>query len=252
MRSVSDTLLLAAASVPSGPQTDPFFSSVELLLHYNGTNGSTTFTDSSSPPKTITRFGNTVISTAQFKFGGSSGLFDGNGDYLSAAGSTDFTFPADFTIECWIYIVGAPSVIGSADSGSTHSTIISTTAGNNQGWSFLILGEPGTVPSTLYFEKSGGGYAGVIGGTVPALQWNHIAVSRTSTTVRLFLNGTQTASATISGTVDSSNVAPFIGRTPFSAYFRYLNGYMDDLRITKGVGRYTGNFTPPSAQFPDA
>lgn len=232
--------------------TDPYFSSVSLLLHMDGSNGSTTFTDTSPTPKTVTASGNAKISTAQSKFGSASGLFDGNGDGLSVGGSAAFTFPADFTIECWIYIVGAPSVIGSADAGSTHGTIISTTAGSNQGWSFLVLGNPGTVPNLLYFEKAGGGYAGLSGGSVPASQWNHVAVSRASTTTRLFINGTQAASGTISGTVDSSNVAPFIGRTPWSSYFRYLNGYMDDLRITKGVARYTANFTPPTAAFPDA
>jgi hypothetical protein len=251
MSFVSDKLLLGAAGA-SVDQTDPFFSSVELLLHFDGANGSTTFTDSSSPPKSITRSG-AVISTAQSKFGGSSGFFDGNNDYISAGVSTDFTFPGDFTIECWLYVAGAPSVIGPADGGNTHSTIVSTTATSNQGWSFLLLGGASGAPTNLYFEKAGGGYAGLSTGNggVPSLQWNHVAVTRASSTARLFVNGIQLNSNTITGTIDSGGFALWAGRTQWSSYLRYLNGYIDELRITKGVARYTGNFTPPSAPFPD-
>ena len=84
--------------------SDPYFSSTKLLLNGNGTNGSTTFTDSSNSSHTVTASGNAQISTTQSKFGGSSMYFDGSGDYLVIAQdtSTDLSGVVDFTIEAWV------------------------------------------------------------------------------------------------------------------------------------------------------
>ena len=91
---VAGGMRLVAASVP--------FSSVSLLLHMDGTNGSTLFVDSSQSPKSVTASGNAQISTTQSKFSGSSGLFDGSGDYLSipftSGGGFDFG-TSNFTVE---------------------------------------------------------------------------------------------------------------------------------------------------------
>ena len=77
---------------------------VSLLLHGNGTNGSTTITDSSPTPKTVTAVGNAQISTAQSKFGGASIAFDGTGDYATVPSASAFDFgTADFTVEAWVY-----------------------------------------------------------------------------------------------------------------------------------------------------
>ena len=87
---------------------DPVFNNVSLLLHGNGTNGSTTITDSSPSPKTVTAAGNAQISTAiADPFGDSSRgvlAFDGNGDYLAIPDSTDWNLPNDFTVEAWVYL----------------------------------------------------------------------------------------------------------------------------------------------------
>ena len=78
-------------------------STVSLLLHMDGANNSTTFTDRSYSPKTVTAFGNAKISTAQSKFGGASAAFDGSGDYIEFDRGTDLQFGAgDFTIEGWV------------------------------------------------------------------------------------------------------------------------------------------------------
>ena len=82
---------------------DASYSSVSLLLHGNGINGSTTITDNSPSPKTVTAVGNAQISTAQSKFGGGSIAFDGTGDYLTTPNNSDYQFgTSDFTVECWI------------------------------------------------------------------------------------------------------------------------------------------------------
>jgi hypothetical protein len=78
-----------------------------LLLHGDGTNGSTTITDSSISPKTVTAVGNAQISTAQSKFGGASIAFNGTTSYLTTPANSDFAYDADFTIECWLYLTGS-------------------------------------------------------------------------------------------------------------------------------------------------
>ena len=82
---------------------DDYYNSCSLLMHFNGTNGSTTFTDNGPSPKTVTSNNGAAISTAQSKFGGASGLFDGTNDYLSTNSTSAFDWQGDITIECWIY-----------------------------------------------------------------------------------------------------------------------------------------------------
>ena len=89
-------------SFASAP-TDPNFANVSLLLHGDGANNSTTFTDSSSNNFTLSRVGDVKISTTQSKFGGSSIFFDGAGDYLTLANNSVFTFPSSFTVEAWVF-----------------------------------------------------------------------------------------------------------------------------------------------------
>ena len=94
---------LAFLGAVGGVERDPFFANVSLLLHGDGTNGSTTIVDSSPSPKTVTAVGDAKISTAQSKFGGASIGFDGSGDSLAAPASISHFGTGDFTIELWIY-----------------------------------------------------------------------------------------------------------------------------------------------------
>jgi hypothetical protein len=224
---------------------DDSFGSVQLLLKMDGANASTTFTDSSGTPKTITRFGNTQISTAQSKFGGASAYFDGTGDYLTVPYTTaafDW-WTEDFTLECWVY----------AASFSTWSNAVNLPAliGNvNPGGSLVDYWSFGPVSTNfLRFHYFNGG-SSILTSTneLTTSAWNHIALTKSGTTIRLFVNGVQGASATVSGTPQSSTSQPLaIGQN----YGRSLDGYVDDLRITKGVARYTANFTPTTEPFPD-
>lgn len=221
---------------------DASYSSVSLLLHGNGANGSTTVTDNSPTPKTVTANGNAKISTAQSKFGGASMLFDGTGDYLSIPSSSAFDFGSgDFTIEMW--------------------AMLNTTVGNHH----LIAKYPtsGTSPFALYqatstvqfFASSNGSswdlHAGLSVGTgLTTGVFYHLAVTRQGNTWRTFLNGSLTSTVSVSGTVVANSENVLVGRgsagTP-----QEFDGYLDDVRITKGVARYTANFTPPAAAFPD-
>ena len=225
----------------AGPTTDPYFSNVSLLLHGDGTNGSTTITDSSPSPKTVTAVGNAQISTAQSKFGGASIALDGTGDWLDLAGSSAFSFAADFTIETFLYWNGTR---GEAD------TILELGVYTN---GILLRAGSGS---------TGTGYQLYVNGvfnqwtTSPAEtinEWVHLAVARSGSTITFYFNGVARMNLSFTGTVNSVNAATRIGmeRTE-NNLSRAINAYIDDFRITKGVARYTANFTPPTAPFPDA
>jgi hypothetical protein len=230
--------------LPSYAPVDEEFGNVSLLLHGDGTNGSTTIVDSSSSPKAVTPFGDAQISTAQSKFGGSSIAFDGTGDYLTIPPSAEFEFGTDpFTVEFWIYPTTSTTnraVLATADNGNF------TTGGID------ILG----ISSNLYF------YFGTnsIAVSLPTLNtWNHYAfVGVSPTDTRVYRNGT------LEGTSGASRNITYTGQNELVVGARhggggpgvgpiqnFFDGYIDDLRITKGVARYTSNFTPPTAPFPD-
>lgn len=215
---------------------DPYFSSVSLLLRGDGSNGSTTIIDGSLTPKTVTAFGNAQISTAQSKYGGSSIYFDGTGDYLQTSTSSDLALGAgDFTEEFWM----RPSTFSSG-----FQTFFNHWGGSGSGF-------------YLWLEPVSGGYAIDIvqdantyiynssANIISANVWSHVAICRSSGTIRLFVNGTQSYSFANSTSFTSNAV--WIASNAGNASGSNFNGYIDDLRITKGVARYTSNFTPPGA-----
>jgi hypothetical protein len=242
------------------PQTkapvDPYRSQVSLLLHGDGANGSTTITDSSPTPKMVTAVGNAQISTAQSKpgFGGSSIAFDGAGDYLTIPNNAAFDFgTGDFTIESWVYIAANSSP---DDTGARYATITSTYPSatlNVPCYAFTIDGNSTTTGTgiSFYNRDASSGYSVSASVSISQNAWHHVAVSRLSATTRLFLDGALQTSGTLGNqTVTSVNTLR-VGSGNFTGYLQQLNGYIDDLRITKGVARYTSNFTPPTAPFPD-
>ena len=229
----------------SGP-TDPYFSNVALLLHGDGTNGSTTIVDNSPSPKTVTAVGNAQISTAQSKFGGSSIAFDGTGDYLSIPPSSAFDYTSsDFTWECWTYF----NTVGGLQTIISDARYIS--GGNLMG--FVVRVSNGVVGGLGYSNQLS---PFVIVGNQTSLSansWYHLAFTRSGNDYRLFLNGVQEGSTVQSGTaVTYDNDDLTVGAWEGFIGSRDLDGYIDDLRVTKGVARYTANFTPPTAPFPNS
>jgi hypothetical protein len=205
---------------------------VSLLLHGDGTNGSTTITDSSPTPKTVTAVGNAQISTAQSKFGGSSLLFDGSGDYLTTSASERLDFGTqDFTIELWHRFsdISADRAFIGNDTPTRIDFLWRTGTGINVGRINIAF------DSTFAWSP-----------TVNV--WYHIAISRSGSSLRAFVDGSQIGS-TATNTNNYSASGCLIGASTAAA--RFCNGYIDDLRITKGIARYTANFTPPTASFPD-
>ena len=226
--------------------TDPNFANVSLLLHGNGTNGSTTITDSSPSPKTVTPVGNAQISTAQSKFGGSSIAFDGTGDCLTAPDNLNFAFgTGDFTVEFWLYL------IATATNNLAFGSCLydNRTLANVTGAPALFIRSTG---SLRLWEGNNVAYDSAVS-AVPFSSWCHIALSRQSGATKVFANGSQVIahSASYGITAGGLTVGGVIDFRDTSAAFK-LNGYIDELRITKGVARYTANFTPPTAPFPDS
>lgn len=230
--------------------SDPNFSSVVLLLHMDGANGSTTFIDNSSNAFTVTPLADAKISTAQSKFGGASAAFDGTGDALSLADSEAWNLGgSSFTIECWLYTTSTAASFGIASQRGT--------ATSNHAWSFLW-----SVASTaMQFRYTSGGSTETARSWTwtPAINtWYHVAVSRDSVANewRFFVDGTQVGTPQAGSTTIFNAAKPLLigavnNNTTTTSPSSVLNGYIDDFRLTKGVARYTANFTPPAAAFPD-
>jgi len=219
---------------------DPDFANVSLLLHMDGANGSTTFLDSSVPAKTVTAFGNAQISTTDPRFGTGCGLFDGSSDRISVPHSADFDFGSgDLTIEFYI----RPAVIGG------DRNIIGKRVGTNFGPFSVVITPAGKVNARFSSNGTTWGIDIVGATTLSTTSYQHVAVTRSCTSFRLFVDGILDGSATMSGALVASTEAVWIGDNSLGT--AGLNGRLDELRITKGVARYTAGFTPPTAPFPD-
>lgn len=228
--------------------SDPYFGDVTALLHCDGTNGSTTFIDSSATSKTFTANGNAQLSTAQLKFGTASGLFDGTGDFLSTPYADGLSsLSGQFTVEMFVRF--AVSKNTEALCGAWSDT---GTAGSNNWFLYLDAG-------TLRFRlQSGATNNDVAVAWAPTVgTWYHVCVDRdNSNIVRLYIDGVKVASTTY-GVASNTNAVPFtVGRigtaTTFSTYD--LNGNIDELRVTNGAARYASNsgFTVPTSAYPDS
>ena len=220
---------------------DIYRANVVSLLHFNGANNSTTFTDEKG--KTWSRTGSPVISTSRSVFGGASYYAAGSGCKLSCAYNTDWDLStADFTIEAWVYNTGSSSA-------SLYASIFNKRAGGADFDYQLWHAQGGR---QLYFSWGDTSSArrdiATPTNSMPADTWNHVAVTRQGTTLRLFVNGTLHQTATISGSLRNRSIAAEIGQSN-SYSDSYVIGNIDELRVTKGVARYTSNFTVPTTEF---
>lgn len=203
------------------PGVDPFRSSVSLLLAFDGANGGSTFTDSSTNNLTPTLFNSPTTSTTRARFG-QSGYFSGT-SYLSyATNSTLFGFgTGDFTVEYSVFVVAYNSrSLGYRTSGfSTQFDFFVSASGQIGMWNGS---------ATTNFGATGA----VTTGT-----WHHVAWSRQSGLVRAYLNGVQQGSTTsITTNLQATNPIQF----PANSNYLSPECHLDELRITKGIARYTG------------
>jgi hypothetical protein len=222
-------------------QLDAFFRNVTLLLRGDGaTNGAqnNTFLDSSSNAFTVTRNGNATQGTFAPYGSNWSNYFDGSTGFFTLPINSATQFgTGDFTIEAWINRSGA--ITGN----STNANVIGTNwSGSSQTGQWIFY-----LSSTDYKIRLALWSSNVVESTsvINVGQWYHVAVARSGTTTRLFVNGVLEASATDSGNYGSTTWAPRIGNynDPFG-YNGYFNGYISNLRVVKGSAVYTAAFTP--------
>lgn len=213
---------------------DIYFDKVSLLLHCDGANGSTTFTDSSPNALTVTTYGSAQISTSRSQFGGASGLFNGTTDGIKVT-TTNSTFSGDFTWEGWFY-----------PTSTTTSYKLIFAAGSEATGRYNILQYGSKMVVDLYTIAQD---INVDCGIVANSGWHHVALARSGSTVTLYYDGVAKATATRSGTVGNSN-GFYCGKNSSSGDL--FLGNLDEIRITNGVARYTANFTVPSAPFPNS
>jgi hypothetical protein len=238
-------LLLETATSNGTSPVDPDYANVSLLLHMDGANGSTAFTDLSPSPKAVSVFGNAQISTAQSVFGGASAYFDGAGDYITVPYTADFAVGSgDFTFELWVYRTGV-NANGSRlwnSNGDVYHEFDMSIDGSG------VLGCYGTTTGSSWNAWAAASIA-----TITANQWVHIALVRNGGTVTVYLNGvgtvlTSSLGASVLVTGAGGATTRSIGGQG-TGPDRALMGYIDEVRFTKGVARYTTNFTPPDAPF---
>jgi hypothetical protein len=178
----------------------------------------------------LVTYGNAQVSTGQKKYGTGAMYFDGTGDYLTIPSNQNFVFgTGNFTIEAWVN----PTV------GGTWRSIVACRAGlytTSTEWVFGVHSS-----GYLYFYTDGQKFNTT--STIYDAIWYHIALVRNGSNLMLFINGTiqQTVTHTQNLTFSSCSIGSNYDGT------EVFTGYIDDLRITKGIARYTANFTPPAA-----
>lgn len=210
---------------------DPHFANVVLLVHGLGADESTAIVDSSGYGRTLTLNGNTRISTVESIFDGSSIAMDGAGDNITFADVAEMDLgTGDFTVEAWVNFNNTTDMgLLGGGPGSYDFAFVSSTM--RLGRSYTAWDQSAT------FSRS-------------TDVWYHVAWSRVGTTLGMFVNGTQISSET-NGNAYNVATTGLIGQSTTPSD-RLFNGYIDELRVTKGVGRYTITFTPPAGRFPNA
>lgn len=215
---------------------DPYINNVSLLLRGAGVPGSTIL-DESSNSHSITINGNATLSSAEKKYGTYSMQFDGNGDHLEISDASSLELGgSDFTIETWVRFTQLKGYQGIISKNSSPS--------DGSGWAL------GMEADQLVFAAGNGSWSTFLySGVFPTINtWYHVAITRQGNLFTFWVDGQSRTTGTDSIVINDGNLPLYVARYPYfpsANPSQDLSGYIDDLRITKGVARYTSNFTPP-------
>lgn len=216
--------------ISSGTRQDAYANYIVLAIPFNGANNGSSFTDYSSTirgsgsAKTITA-NNAVTKTDVYKFYGSSGYLSSSAARVST--SADFQLSSDFTLEFWTYKTSYERFMCPFMISPDSNSILSINMGNNiNGWNFQCSQNGASLSNTFN-----------------ASTWTHLAMTRSGSTVFCFINGTLQSTFTESNSVGSSSDQILIGDYRGDQQYSY-GGYIQDLRIYKGIAKYVSSFTP--------
>lgn len=206
------------------------------LLHFDGSDASTTFTDESG--KTWTGRGNAQLDTAQFKFGTASLLLDGTGDWIDTPSSSDFDpGSGNFTIDFW----WRPNSLATQVLITKRATAV---------FAPFSIDMVATTQLEFFCSLNGSSWGVQVVGThgMSTGNWYHVAAVRTGDDFKLFVNGTQIGSTvTVSGALMTNSAVMSIGAVGDGT--APTNGWIDEFRFSKGIARWTSNFTPPTSAY---
>lgn len=213
---------------------DPYWASVVSLLHLNPVSNGQTFT---ADEKGLAWTFNTASLTTDTSRFGSGCLATGGSGWISTPMTSGFDLSSgDYTIEMWV----KPSSLG-----STRALISTRNMATGVGWQLFVSASGGV----LY--QAQGTYVESTGGLISTSVFKHVAVTRSGSTTRLFIDGVLVATGTVN--IDPApSESVYIGRTSSSSTPYYYAGHIDEVRITKGVARYLSSFTPSASQFPNS
>jgi hypothetical protein len=223
------------------PPTSPLTAITNTSLLCNFTNAGIIDSTGKNVLETVA---DAQIDTTVKKYGTGSMEFDGTGDWLTGILTNELKIGSgDYTFECWLYRNNSNDCGIYADRLPVPGV---------SDWNGLLFGITSNKVSILA-SNNGTSWglntvSSVQGNNVPTGQWTHIAISREGSSWRVFIDGVLSYTSTLSGSVVQSAARFFVGDDPGVPE---LNGYIDDMRITKGIARYTTTFTPPTAPFED-
>jgi hypothetical protein len=215
----------------------------KVLLHMDGADASTTLTDESG--KAWTPGGNAQVDTAQSVFGGAALLCDGTGDYIDTPDSDDFAMGSgDFTVDFrvrWNSVTSAQYIFGQEDSG-----------GDNAKRALGAYMSGGGANLAVGFYSGTSSYP-CNAGAVSINTWYHVALVRYGNALTIYMNGTKIGnSVNVTGVTMNNSAYKFavgrLGEYPNASF----NGWIDEFRISKGIARWTADFTPPVAPYAPA
>lgn len=234
-RMAAPGVVASAAAQSTAADADPSYANVSILAGFDNSaleSKGNTFTNA-----------NVLFSGSTSRFGGYSAQFGSAGTgalklpYVAA--SYDW-FSSDYTVEAWVNAASWSTWVA----GSVPNLIANAAQeGNTVNWAFGPMGN-GTV-KFFYWNGAGNAISSTL--TLPTNTWNHIAFVKAGSIGTIYINGTASGSSTIQGSPMSSTAQPLtIGRV----WTQSLVGFVDEVRITKGVARYAGSFTPATTAFP--
>jgi hypothetical protein len=237
----------ASSTPPSGGDTGPgialLAATLSLLLHFEGANNSTTFTDSSPIGATMTRGGSAVISTTRSKFGAGSLYCASPGSYVTLSESSATLLDGDFTIELWAY---QPNT-------NDRSLLSARGAGSSNVQIFRINDDGATGRVGVYIDTTVAATGLVVQsatGAAPSGEWTHLRFARKGSTAKLYINGAAVATRSSWTQAFRCDVigSHFASGSVYTGGLGAQGAYIDELVIAKQCDSLD-NFTPPALPY---